>query len=74
MTTTSAFDLNSIQLFINLRTDEVIAQYGDIRGSYKFAEFANDHDAPLGEISIISLMLAVRVKFASEALAVPAVN
>jgi len=70
MTTTSAFDLNDIQLFINLRTNEVTAQYGDIRGSYALAEFANDHDAPLGEISIVSLMLSVRVKFAQEAIKV----
>lgn len=70
MTAHSSFDLNNIALSIDLRTNEVIAQYGDIRGTYKLAEFANDHDAPLGEISMVSLMLAVRVKFATEALTV----
>jgi hypothetical protein len=70
MTNTSAFDLNNVQLFINLQTNEVIAQYGDIRGTYKFAEFADVNDEPLSEMPIVSLMLAVRMKFASEALTV----
>ena len=70
MTTHSAFDLNTIQLFLNVRNNEVIAQYGDIRATYSLAEFVNDHDAPLGEISLVSLMFSVRTKFAKEALVV----
>lgn len=64
----SAFDLNSIHLSMDLRTNEIIAQYGDIRGRYSLVEFADSHEASLGEISMVSLMMAVRVKFASDAI------
>ncbi|MNQ20284.1 hypothetical protein D3C85_333690 [compost metagenome] len=64
----SAFDLNNITLNIDLRTNELIATYGDLKSNYQLVEFANDHDAPLGQISIVSLMMAARVRFAAESL------
>ncbi len=65
MTTKSAFCLDAIALNMDLNAHTIVATYGDLRQEYALAEFINDHDAPLGHISMVSLMLAARVKFAN---------
>jgi len=68
MTTHSAFNLNNIHLSLNHKTDTLTAKYGDTVREYKLAEFADDYDAPLADVSLVSLAFSARVKFATAAL------
>jgi hypothetical protein len=61
----SNFELDKIKLILDTRTNIITASYGDLSEDYSLSEFVNDHDAPLGKISMVSLMMSARVKFAS---------
>lgn len=68
MATHSAFNLNNIHLSLNPKTDTLTAKYGDAVREYQLSEFAEDYDAPLADIPLVSLAFSARVKFATAAL------